>query len=433
MQPKRILTITELNSYIKGVFDDELILHNVGIIGEIEEFKPSGSSTYFTLKDKECRLSCLLFNRHEQIAVGTKVQVFGGVTFYKKTAKVSLIVKDIKLIGKADCHIDFLKLKEQLEKEGLFRDKKQMPVLAKTVALITSETGAVIEDFKKVLLDSGANIDIKLLPVLVQGEGAEQDILKAIDLASSKNFCDIVVMMRGGGSAGDLSIFNSEKLARAISLLKVFSITAIGHETDTTLVDLVADLRCSTPSIAANVIATNYFNTKNKVLVLSQSLARGMDALYNRLYARFSLASVRLERLANQKVALAEQSASHFAYRMIASTALKHSSTLLDVAQQAKNLMQSIDLLIAAKQHDANFLAIKLDGLSPLKKFDSGFAKLEKNEVPIASVLDLKKGDSIKLTLKDGVANATIDDSRTTIDTLITKRYRSKLCNSKKN
>lgn len=384
---KRILTISELNSYIKGVFDDELILHSLSITGEVEDFKSSGGVTYFTLKDNESRLSCVLFNRHEKIEVGTKIEVFGGVTFYKKTAKVSFVAKSIKLVGKALEHVEFLKLKEQLEKEGLFKDKKQMPVLIKRVALITSETGVVIEDFKKVFDDNSVKVDINIVPVKVQGANSAQEIIKAIKYVNDNIICDIVVIMRGGGSSGDLASFNDEKLARAVKTLKPFSISAIGHETDYSLVDLIVDLRCGTPSMAAALIAQKINETKQRVLNLANMLATNADRLYNRFYAKVNLASIKVDKFASQRVVLAEQ----------------------QVKFLSKRLIQNIDLLVDKKQSLVATSAIKLDHLSPLKQLDKGFTRATKNAKPITSIKHLTKGDKVELAFRDGKVGAVVE------------------------
>ena len=385
--PKRTLTITELNTYIKGVFEDELILHSITIVGEVEDFKISSGNTYFTLKDSEARLSCIKFGVHEPITAGVKLEAEGSVSFYAKTAKVSFVVRHIKAVGVGDSSIAFLQLKEQLEKEGLFKDKKQPPRYAPRVCLITSDTGAVLQDFTRIFFEAGGFADsISVIAVRVQGDSAQGDIIKAFDLIARHSLCDIAILMRGGGSSGDLSVFNLEGVARALSHCNAFTISAIGHETDNTLCDLVADLRLSTPSAAARKVADINSAAKESVIESASRLTHAVSGLYNSAYARLMLAAVNVERFASAKVELAAVKAKHLIARLAAlldNIVLKHEQRMVEAA-------------------------IKLDALSPLKTLSKGYARVEKKGKAVTGVKGLKQGESLKLFFADGSVDTII-------------------------
>ena len=410
MATKRILTVTELNNYIKGVFDDELILHNISVIGEVEDFKPYDNATYFTIKDGDNRLSCVMFSRHhEVIDSGTKLELFGGIRFYSKTAKVSFVVKELKVAGKGSAHLEFLKLKEKLEKEGVFTNKKQVPKLINRIALITAETGAVLQDFKKVFASSGISADIKVLAVKVQGEHAKAEIENACRIINTYDICDVCVVMRGGGSSGDLEVFNQESVARAIKSLKVFSVSAVGHETDTTLADLSADYRAATPSIAAQFIVDSVLIMRAKIVGLLQSLAGSVDRLYNTRYARSTLLSLKMEKHASQKIAIANYNINALVNKMQSLVQENLDVSISSVKQNAQSLVRSIDSNVNNKETLARTNIIKLDALSPLKQLDKGFAHVSKDSVAITSVKNINSGDTLTLAFKDCRLDAKVE------------------------
>ncbi|MCL2591757.1 MAG: exodeoxyribonuclease VII large subunit [Defluviitaleaceae bacterium] len=386
MNKKRILSVSELTNYIKGVFDDELILHSVVVVGEIEEFKQVGTNTFFTIKDEHSRLSCSLFSCYEDIPLGTKVEITGAVNFWAKNSKISFVAREIKKVGEGEEALALLKLKATLQLEGVFSNKKQLPKFINRVLLITSDAGAVRHDFTEILFNSKAKVDVKFYPVRVQGDEAVADIIKALDVVNNNDIADVVVVMRGGGSAGDLSVFNSEGIARAVSSCRVFTISAVGHETDTTLCDYASDLRMPTPSASASFVAEKLLSVYNKVVTLGLLLAENLDKLYNANYARAMLASFSVERFAGDRITLATANT-------------KMLSARLNFA--VDNLLQEKEMLLAS-------LSVKLDSASPLKMLSKGYARIEKDKKAVVSAKYLKLGDNINIFYSDGKVGAKV-------------------------
>jgi len=409
---KRILSVSELNNYIKGVFDDELVLHSVTVSGELEEIRASGNSTFFTIKDSECRLPCISFSKIGTLEVGTNVEIEGGVSFYKKTAKVSFIARNVKEIGKGNnAHMQFLMLKDKLEKEGFFRNKKQIPKFIKRLAIITSETGAALQDALRVFENTGAKLEIKIIPVRVQGIDAAVQIVDAVKIVNTYDICDAVVFMRGGGSASDLSEFNLEAVARAVKSCKVFSISAIGHETDITLTDLVADLSVATPTYAAAFISTALKETKKIVLDKMQMLASLIQKLYTSNYAKTNFATLSIERFASRKIMIAEQKAKFLAKGLARSLETKLDTLKTTVLFNSDVAQKNIEQLMLSKETQFEKMAGKLDVLSPLKILSKGFASINKDHKAVTKIADIKKGDNIDIIFADGKAAASITET----------------------
>lgn len=271
----RDITVSQLNGYIKAVFEAEEMLHNITVIGEISGAKQSGNAVYFTLKDDQAAISCTVFGGvlGGAIADGVKVCARGTVSYWNKAGKISFIVNKVEKFGAGDLMLLFKELQEKLRAEGLFDQshKKQIPQIVRRIGVVTSKTGAVIHDIETVVHRRNQSIDIVLFPVPVQGTGAETEIATAINYFSCQkkdretnkqpprecagNPVDVIIVARGGGSAEDLSPFNTEIVARAVFASSVPVVSAVGHENDFTLIDFVADLRAGTPSIAAELCA----------------------------------------------------------------------------------------------------------------------------------------------------------------------------------
>ncbi|MCL2375312.1 MAG: exodeoxyribonuclease VII large subunit [Firmicutes bacterium] len=406
--PKKILSLSQLNAYLKGVFDDEFFLHNLTVYGEIEEGKVVGSTTYFTLKEGDNRLSCVLFSVFEPLTKGMEVEIEGGVKFYAKSGKVSFVAKSIKLRGEGAEYIKFLKLKDKLEKDGLFDKKKPYPAFVKTIAVITSGTGAVIHDFVKVLEDAQITATIKILPIKVQGENAEKEIENAIVYANQKNFCDLVVIMRGGGSEGDLSVFNGEVVALAIAQSNIHTISAVGHETNITLADLCADTRCGTPSIAAALVAERINANRFEVLEYAKILAEKLERLYTKKYARVMQASILSLQASEKKVLLAKQKAKFLQEKLVRGLdgliQKKHNS----LVSHTQKISQKLDNRLTLSERKLETVIARLDTQSPLKLLSKGFSRTEKDGKGISTLSELQKGDNISLFYFDGKADAIV-------------------------
>ena len=407
---KKILSVSQLNAYLKGVFEDELILHDLCVCGEVEDVRVSNGTTYFTLREQDTRLSCVMFSVYELPLKGLKVELLGGVSFYAKTARISFVTKSIRLTGEGEQHLALLKIKDRLEKEGLFLKKKQFPVCIISIAVITSETGAVIHDFVSVLRANGIAADIKILPIRVQGTGAADEILKATETVNRHNFCDIAVFMRGGGAEADLEAFNAETVARAVAACNVCTLSAVGHETNWSLCDLAADMRAGTPSIAAQMIAERMVKTNSELAYLVELLAIRTEQLYNKKYARLIASASAVDNFAQQKILLADQKVRFLFERLQKTTdaLILKKSELLKI--KSERLIIDMDKLTDFSDKKLETASYRLDAQSPLKMLAKGYARAEKNGVPIVKAGALKQNDQLDLFYCDGKAAVTVTE-----------------------
>jgi len=255
-----IYTVSQLNSDIKLLLEDKFPF--IWIAGEISNCKMPGSGhLYFTLKDENSQISCVMFKGQNQnlkfdLDDGLSITGLGRISVYEPRGTYQLIFEYLEPKGIGALQIAFEQLKDRLTSEGLFDDKykKPLPFLPKTISLITSPTGAVVHDIIKIISRRFPNLCIEIFPVKVQGENAEKEIVKALELLNTRNDTDVIILARGGGSLEDLNAFNSENVARAIFAAKIPIVSAIGHETDFTISDFIADLRAPTPSAAAELV-----------------------------------------------------------------------------------------------------------------------------------------------------------------------------------
>ncbi|MDR0384106.1 MAG: exodeoxyribonuclease VII large subunit [Christensenellaceae bacterium] len=265
------ITVSQLNNYIKSVFVSEGMLHDILVIGEVTDY--SGRN-FFSLKDKDAVISCSCWDFDSALAVkgggkvdfenGVTVKVRGSIEYWNKRGKINFNVYKIEKCGAGDLLEQLQKLIEKLKAEGLFDKKKEFPKAVKRLGVITSETGAVIQDIKNVTWRRNKTIDIYLYPAVVQGNYSQ--IIEGIKYFNERKNVDILIIARGGGSADDLNIFNSEELARAVAASKLFVVSAVGHETDTTLIDYVSDLRAPTPSAAAEMVVPELRTIEERIL-----------------------------------------------------------------------------------------------------------------------------------------------------------------------
>jgi len=279
----KIYTVSKLNKYIKKLFENDFNLQDIWILGEISNFKlHSSGHMYFVLKDQESQIKCVMFRGNNctlrfMPGDGMKVKVRGDISVYEKRGEYQLYVKKMIEAGQGELYLAFERLKEKLKDEGLFSEeiKKKLPLIPQNIAVITSPTGAAIRDVLTISLRRFPNLSILVVPSLVQGTSAAQEIAKKIDFLN-KYFKDLdfIIIGRGGGSLEELWAFNEEILARSIYNSKIPIVSAVGHETDFTISDFVADLRCPTPSAAAEMTIPDKNNIKNNLGLLRSKITR---------------------------------------------------------------------------------------------------------------------------------------------------------------
>ncbi|MCL2855331.1 MAG: exodeoxyribonuclease VII large subunit [Defluviitaleaceae bacterium] len=288
--------VSKIAEYIKDLLEDDMLLCSLWVEGEISGFVRHGSGhLFFTLKDEEAALRCVIFkNEADELPFAPKngdlVRIYGRVSLYKKSGDMRLIGEFLHLSGEGNIYQSLEKLKEKLLAEGVFANQRPIPRFARKIAIVTSPTGAAVADMLKIIRTRNPMAGVLIIPALVQGDRAPQEIVEAIKLANAQSGADVLIVGRGGGSAEDLWAFNSEIVARAVYSSKIPTISAVGHETDFTLCDFAADLRCATPTQAAEV-ATPHLGTMAGLLQdgvdrLGSALVKKIDRLPMRLQMR---------------------------------------------------------------------------------------------------------------------------------------------------
>ena len=271
----KAITVSQLNNYIKQVFEAEELLHNVEVVGDVDGFKHVGNQVYFTLKDEGACINCVSFypDRIKAAENGQQVVVRGTVSYWHKAGKISFVVHSCEAFGFGQLFLKFQQLQEKLKAEGLFDAgvKKALPSEVKRVGVVTSKTGAVIHDITCVAHRRNPQVDIVLYPCAVQGTDAEREIACGIEVLNSIGV-DVIIVARGGGSKEDLSAYNSERVARACFASKIPVVSAVGHENDWTLIDFVADLRAPTPSAAAELCVPEVVTQREQVIGMWRQL-----------------------------------------------------------------------------------------------------------------------------------------------------------------
>ncbi len=391
------ITVSDLNKYIKNKIADDEYLNNVLIKGEISNFKNHYTGhMYFTLKDKDSLIKCICFKSYAQKLTfmpkdGMKVMVLGTVSIFERDGIYQIYVKAMEEDGLGDLYTKYQELKEKLEIQGLFSEEHKMkiPIMPKVIGVLTSKTGSVIKDIINVSTRRNPNVYIRLLPVPVQGEGAAEKIAEGIEYMNKNKLADVLILARGGGSLEDLWPFNEEIVANSIYNSEIPIISAVGHETDFTIADFVADLRAPTPSAAAELAVSDIYEVQRKIDTYQ-------DRLRNSLIKKVELMKMRYE-------------------KVMASVVFKEPLRKVnDNYQKIDTIIKSLDTLIKTKQEKEKTkyieLVSKLDALSPLKTLYRGYSITEKNGKVVKSVEELEKGDKVLVRLSDGEKRATIEE-----------------------
>ena len=395
MEPK-IATVSQINGYVKKILDHNIILNNVWIKGEISNFKHHYSGhLYITLKDEGGVLKAVMFRGSAQSlnfepSDGMKVLARGRVSVYEAGGSYQLYIEEMIPDGVGELYIAYEQLKKQLEEEGLFRPehKKPIPKFPKRVGVVTASTGAAVRDIINVITRRYPMAEIVIYPAQVQGVGAAESVVKAIEYFNATNEVDTLIVGRGGGSIEDLWAFNEECVAMAIFRCETPVISAVGHETDFTIADFVADLRAPTPSAAAELAVFEYDTFENTLNLFAAQLSQSMQALIES----------RKKELEHAKLSL---KVSHPSVRLKA-----QSETLKQYEAQIK---RQIMHLIDQKKAQLSIAAAKLEAQSPLKKVGGGYAFLtDENKKPVCSVNQMTPQTTFFAYLSDGIVQADV-------------------------
>lgn len=398
--PQQVLSITQINEYIRGKMDSDQLLNAVAVRGEISNYKmyPSGHH-YFTLKDENSALKCVMFKGNAmrlrfRPGNGMKVIAMGKISVYPRDGAYQLYCTAMAMDGVGDLYAAFEELKKKLSAEGLFdpAHKKPLPPYPGTIGIITSSAGAAVHDMLRILNKRYPLTKVRLLPVRVQGVEAPGEIAAAIDYANRHKLADLLIVGRGGGSIEDLWAFNDERVAYAIYRSQIPVISAVGHEPDVTISDYVADLRAATPSNAAELAVPD-----------RDALSQALDSMS----AAMVTALTRQLRNARQHLNMLSQSPA------LQSPAGYLEKKEKDLEYLKNRLISAENQIISRKNQRYIALAAKLDAMSPLKVLTRGYAMVQTDggEV-LRSVSDVESGQRIHVRLNDGTLSATVMDKK---------------------
>lgn len=382
------LTVTKFNTIIRDIFNAEELLHNVKIAGEVFGVSLSKTAVYFSIKDEASSLPCVCFYGElaKDIKEGDMVVVTGSPNYYAKSGRFNFVVNKIEPFGQGLLYQRFLLLKEQLEKEGLFDQshKKQLPTNIKRIGVVTSKDGAVIQDIKNVTWRRNPGIDIVLYDTKVQGNGAEKEIAEGIKFFSEYDKVDVVIVARGGGSLEDLSAYNTELVARATYACKKPIVSAVGHETDFTIIDFVSDLRAPTPSAAAELLAKD---TKSHKMALKKDISR----LSRNIDTYIADKTLQFQGTKNIIVSMVED--------MVADKKLQ-------IEKLTNQILSKLNEFVVKRDYELKLKLATLKKLNPLDILSQGYAKIEQNGKPIGLAKNVDFGSQIEINFSDGCVKA---------------------------
>ena len=392
---RNIYSVCQVNSYIKNMFAQDYMLGLVYVRGETSNVKyHSSGHIYFTLKDEKSSIACVCFSGYRKgldfrLEEGMQVVAGGSIEVYERDGKYQLYVKEIRREGKGDLAERFEALKLKLEEMGMFdaQYKQPIPKYVRTLGVVTASTGAAIRDIINVATRRNPYIQIILYPAIVQGDAAADSIVRGIQSLEAYGV-DVMIVGRGGGSMEDLFCFNDEKVAQAIFDCMVPVISAVGHETDFTIADFVADLRAPTPSAAAELAVFDYRDFEESLEIKRQ----------------------RMQKLLREQMSRRQMRLEHLERRLKLQSPEKK---INEKRMQADAIEERLNALVKEKimktRHRMQLLGVRLEGNSPLAKLNRGYAHIaDKSGKTIKSATDIKTGDYVEITLKDGVAEAVV-------------------------
>lgn len=394
---KNVYSVGQINNYIKNMFAQDFMLHHISIRGEVSNCKyHSSGHIYFTIKDETGTMNAIMFAGNRRgltfpMKEGDKVVVTGSVEVYERDGRYQIYARTIELDGAGNLYLKFEALKKELEEMGMFAPeyKQPIPKFAKTIGIVTAPTGAAIQDIRNISSRRNPYVQLILYPSLVQGEGAASSIVNGIH-AMERLGVDVIIVGRGGGSIEDLWAFNEEIVARAIFDCPIPVISAVGHQTDWTIADYVADLRAPTPSAAAELAVFDFRQVQEQFMTARQQLQR-------ELVRKLSMTRNRLE-----------QDKMRLKYLSPMNRLNENRRRTMDYEEKLTGHMQN---LIRERRHTLSLLAGSLDAHSPAKKLSGGYAFVSNSEgMGLRSVCQVTKKEEVEIHLLDGKIKAKVSE-----------------------
>ncbi len=385
----KVFTVSQINRIIKDLIDNEVILEDIMITGELSSFSITRNIAYFTLKDSDNLLNCIQFNAHTEFKIGDMVQCRGNIKYYPKGGRLTFSALSIEMCGQGELYQQFLKLKQKLESEGLFDDEHKIPIprFINSVGVVTSKTGAVLQDIKNIAFRRNPNIDIYVYDAQVQGNFAVKQVIEGITYFDNMSDVDVIVVARGGGSIEDLMPFNDEELARIAYICNKPIISAVGHETDYSILDFVADLRAPTPSAAAELITYDNLELIQYVKDLQSNMNFILENKIIDIDTNINYNILNIERVINESI----------------------NGEILYINDILNDIEHYLDKNIDNTTYRVNILLNTLDKLNPIKLLKSGYAHIMKDNqvvnyenVNVGDELDIRTSE---LKLKAKVTN----------------------------
>ncbi len=395
---KNAYSVGQVNRYIRNMFTQDYLLQKIYVKGEVSNCKYHTSGhIYFSLKDETGTLNCVMFAGHRRglafaMKNGDKVIVGGSVDIYERDGRYQMYAKEISLEGAGALYERYLALKQELEDMGMFAQEYKQPIprFIKRLGVVTAPTGAAVQDIRNISYRRNPYLQIILYPALVQGAGAAESLVKGIEMLDAAGV-DVIIVGRGGGSIEDLWAFNEEIVARAIFQCRTPVISAVGHETDFTIADFVADLRAPTPSAAAELAVDDYRSVVEAVGIYRQRFCRAMSS-------RADLYRSKVEHLQTK-----------FAYLSPENRLQEQRQRLTDLKNAIQNGM---DMKIRDDRHRLSLYLERFAGLSPLKKLNQGYSYVtDKKKQALTSVEQVRNGDTIYIAVTDGMIEAQVEST----------------------
>lgn len=392
----RHLKVSEVNNYIKRVFQTDMILSNISIEGEISNFKHHYSGhMYFNLKDEKGKIKCVMFKSDNEKLIfnpkeGMKIIATGYISLYEREGEYQFYIRHMKESGVGDLYREFEDLKKKLKDEGIFDEshKKAIPFIPKTIGVVTSATGAAIRDIINVIRRRYPPCNIVVYPSLVQGQDAPKEICRGLEYLDNRDDIDLIIVGRGGGSIEELFSFNSEELARLIFDMETPVISAVGHETDFTITDFVADLRAPTPSAAAELCVPDIHHLTSNINDIYDKLYTSINSFISKHY---------------REIAYLRKNIDYFNPL----TSLRQREQDLDSI--FKDLNYAIENKISRQKNELNIIKSNIDFLNPLLAIKKGYGLLtDKDDKSIHSIKDININDEIYINLIDGKIEAMV-------------------------
>lgn len=392
---RNVYTVKQVNAYIKNMFTQDFMLNRIYVKGEVSNCKYHTSGhIYFSLKDESGTIACVMFAGQRgglsfHMREGQQIIVLGSVNVYERTGSYQLYAQEIRLDGEGTLYEKYQMLKQELEEMGMFAPeyKKAIPRYAKRIGVVTAPTGAAVRDIMNISARRNPYVQLLLYPAQVQGEGAKESIVRGIRMLETKNV-DVIIVGRGGGSIEDLWAFNDECVARAIFDCQVPVISAVGHETDVTIADYVADLRAPTPSAAAELAVWDYRQLQGYLDECRLRMNRSMTGTIRINRLRLKELDVRLSYL-HPRHKLQDQQ-----------------QRLIELEEELRTLMRD---QVKEARHRLAIQIEKLNGLSPVRKLNQGFAYVEEADGGVVkSIRQVEKGDELTVYVTDGLIRTSV-------------------------